>query len=129
MPASSITRIMPLTPGFPMKAVTSGRPRATARTVTSTRNKIILSRNRREWFMPQSRSGRAGHSPAAQRLLDQRGERQVQMIVGGKYVARRHHVIAARHVANIAAGFADEQNAGRDVPRRKAKLPEPVKAA
>src|SRR6202035_4280283 len=101
MPASSKTRITPLTPGFPMKAVTSGRPRATARAATNTRNKIILTRKRREWFMPQSRSGRTGHSPAAQRLLDQRGERQVQMIVGSEHVARRHHVVPARHVADI----------------------------
>src|SRR6516164_2398632 len=129
MPASRMTRITPLTAGFPMKAVTNGRPRARASAATSTRNNIILIRKRREWFMPQSRSGRAGLSPAAQRLLDQRGERQVQMIVGGEHVPRRHHVVAARHVADITAGFADQQNARRDVPWREAKLPEPVKAA
>src|SRR6516162_10990592 len=129
MPASRMRRITPLTAGFPMKAVPSGRPRATASAATSTRNSIILIRKRREWFMPQSRSGQAGHSPAAQRLLDQRGERQVQMVVRGKHVPRRHHVVAARHVADIAAGFADEQNAGRDVPWREAELPEAVKAA
>src|SRR5262245_66244474 len=110
MPASRMTRITPLTAEFPIKAVMSGRPSAAARAATSTRNNIIRSKKRREWFMPRIRSGRAGDSPAAQRLLDQRGERQVEMIVGGEHIAGHHHVVAAGHVADIAAGLTDEQN-------------------
>src|SRR6516164_10773598 len=51
------------------------------------------------------------------------------MIIGGEHIAGRHHLVAARHIADIATGLADEQNSGGDVPRSEAKLPEPVIAA
>src|SRR6516165_11357780 len=123
-----MTRITPLTAGFPIKALRSGRPSAAASAATSTRNSTIRSRKRREWFMP-NRSSSPPHPPAAQRLPDQRGERQVQMIVGGEHVAGRHHLMAAGQVADIAAGLADQQESGGDVPGCEAELPEPVKAA
>src|SRR6516164_5822518 len=128
MPASRMTRMTPLTAGFPIKALTSGRPSAPASAATSTRNRIIRSRKRREWFMP-NRSNPARCPPAALRLSDQRGERQMQVIVGGEHVPRRHHLMAARQVADIAAGLADQQNSGCDIPWCQAKLPEPVKTA
>src|SRR5215472_16034110 len=114
-------RMTPLTAGFPIKALTSGRPSATARAATNTRKNTIQSRKRREWFMP-NRSNSPRRPPAAQCLSDQCGERQMQVIVGGEHIARRHHLMAARQVADIAASLADQQNSGGDIPRRQAEL-------
>src|SRR5215472_11810882 len=128
MPASRMTRITPLTAGFPIKALKSGRPSAAASAATSTRSSTIRSRKRREWLMP-NRSSSPCHPPAAQRLPDQRSERQVQVIVGGEHVAGRHHLVPAGKIADITAGLADQQESGGDVPGLEAELPEPVKAA
>src|SRR5580692_2088830 len=59
----------------------------------------------------------------AHRLLDQRGERQVQVGIRRQHVAAGHHVMTAGHVADVSARLADEEEPGGDVPRRQRELP------
>src|ERR1051326_3233634 len=66
---------------------------------------------------------------AADSLFDQSGERQMQTVVGGEYVTRLHHLLAAGEVGDEAASLAHQQHPRRDVPGGKAELPKAVEPA
>ena len=53
----------------------------------------------------------------------------MQMIVGGQYVAARHHRMATGQIADITSRLAHQQEPGGDVPRCEPELPEPLKPA
>src|SRR5262249_13632694 len=55
--------------------------------------------------------------------------RSVQLRVGGKRAAAGEHVVTAIDLADIAPGFAHEDDAGGDVPGRQVVLPEAFVAA
>src|SRR5205085_7272232 len=79
----------------------------------------------RRWF-GSWRSRRRRHGP--QSFFDQRGEGQVQTVVGRKHVATAHHVLAPGEIGDKAAGFAHQQQAGGNIPGAEAEFPKPVKA-
>src|SRR5579859_1783371 len=59
---------------------------------------------------PRSRPAcSVGRPLAPHRVLDESGEREVQMRVGGNDITRVEHVMSADEIADIAAGFANEQ--------------------
>src|SRR5690242_10351693 len=66
---------------------------------------------------------------AADRLLDQSGERQMQTVVRGEYVARFHHLLTAAEVGDETASLAHQQHPRRDVPGGKSELPKAVEPA
>src|SRR5215469_4010287 len=64
----------------------------------------------------------------AQDILDERTQGQVQVVVGGKHVTRRQHLVPAREVAHIPAGLAHQEDAGGDIPGREPEFPVAVVA-
>src|SRR5256885_2347357 len=101
-----------------MKAASSGPPSMAASPATSTKNSTIRTTNR---CGPRMLC-------RSQCLLDQRGERQMQVAVCGQHIAARHHRLSAGQIADKAAGLAHQEQPGGDVPRRQRELPEAVKA-
>src|SRR5437016_14086148 len=70
-----------------------------------------------------------GFRSTPQGFPNQRRERQMEMVICGQHVARRHHLVAARQIADIAPRFAHEQYAGGYIPGLEAEFPEPVISA
>jgi len=61
-------------------------------------------------------------------LLQKASERQMKVVVGRQNIAGGQHGVSAGNVADIAAGLADQQYAGGDVPLLKPEFPKTIEA-
>src|SRR5688572_2653621 len=76
-----------------------------------------------------ARCGPSVASACVDGLFQRLEQRTVDRLVASDEISAVEHVLSAGLVGHEAAGFADEQDAGADVPRRQLLFPETVHAA
>src|SRR6185437_14080955 len=62
------------------------------------------------------------------RLVEKLHQRFMQIRIGGEHIPAAEHARAAAYVGDIAAGFADDEDAGCKIPGRQVELPEAVES-